>query len=177
MPGPNSSRIIKFQLQNHKKVKGFPFSEGSGEVSGNWGLLDQVAALTWVQTHIGAFGGDPRRVAMAADRGGADLAGIHLLTTGAGDSRLFRRALLMVSDPLCLHLAAGAGQARGPFSLEASWLPLLGSLILVLSVHPAHGRPQVHVSQGAEGSLVGCPLTSQVLITPDGAFCFLGVPH
>ncbi|KAM5314931.1 thyroglobulin [Glossophaga mutica] len=80
-------------------VFGF-LSSGSDEVSGNWGLLDQVAALAWVQTHIGAFGGDPRRVAVAADRGGADIAGIHLLTTGAGGSRLFRRAVLMGGSPL-----------------------------------------------------------------------------
>lgn len=64
-------------------------------MSGNWGLLDQVAALTWVQTHISMFGGDPRRVALAADRGGADVASIHLLTTGAATSSLFQRALLM----------------------------------------------------------------------------------
>ncbi|PNJ09136.1 TG isoform 9, partial [Pongo abelii] len=60
-------------------VFGF-LSSGSGEVSGNWGLLDQVAALTWVQTHIRGFGGDPQRVSLAADRGGADVASIHLLT-------------------------------------------------------------------------------------------------
>ncbi|XP_060058359.1 thyroglobulin [Erinaceus europaeus] len=71
-------------------VFGF-LSSGSGELSGNWGLLDQVAVLTWVQTYIGAFGGDPRRVCVAADRGGADTAGIHLLT----NSRLFQRAVLM----------------------------------------------------------------------------------
>ncbi|XP_028389694.1 thyroglobulin [Phyllostomus discolor] len=80
-------------------VFGF-LSSGSDEVSGNWGLLDQAAALAWVRAHIGAFGGDPRRVAVAADRGGADVAGIHLLTTGAGSRRLFRRAVLMGGSPL-----------------------------------------------------------------------------
>ncbi|KAL0598445.1 Thyroglobulin [Plecturocebus cupreus] len=67
----------------------------SREVSGNWGLLDQMAALTWVQTHIRAFGGDPRRVSLAADRGGADVASIHLFTARTTNSRLFRRAVLM----------------------------------------------------------------------------------
>ncbi|XP_046498238.1 thyroglobulin [Equus quagga] len=80
-------------------VFGF-LSSGSSEVSGNWGLLDQVAALTWVHTHIGAFGGDPRHVALAADRGGADVASIHLLTTRTANSRLFRRAVLMGGSAL-----------------------------------------------------------------------------
>ncbi|OBS79773.1 hypothetical protein A6R68_22026, partial [Neotoma lepida] len=68
---------------------------GSDQVAGNWGLLDQVAALTWVQTHIGAFGGDPQRVTLASDRGGADVASIHLLVTKTTRLQLFRRALLM----------------------------------------------------------------------------------
>ncbi|XP_006155589.1 thyroglobulin [Tupaia chinensis] len=80
-------------------VFGF-LSSGSREVSGNWGLLDQGAALTWVQTHIGAFGGDPRRVSLAAHRGGADVASIHLLVTKATDSRLFQRAVLMGGSAL-----------------------------------------------------------------------------
>ncbi|XP_042555885.1 thyroglobulin isoform X1 [Dipodomys spectabilis] len=80
-------------------VFGF-LSSGSSEATGNWGLLDQVAALTWVQTHIGAFGGDPLRVTLAADRGGADVASIHLLMTRAASPRLFRRALLMGGSAL-----------------------------------------------------------------------------
>uniref|UniRef100_A0A8C5YWL3 Thyroglobulin n=1 Tax=Marmota marmota marmota TaxID=9994 RepID=A0A8C5YWL3_MARMA len=80
-------------------VFGF-LSSGSREATGNWGLLDQVAALTWVQTHIGAFGGDPRRVSLAADRGGADVASLHLLMTRTTGPRLFRRALLMGGSAL-----------------------------------------------------------------------------
>ncbi|XP_055482670.1 thyroglobulin isoform X1 [Psammomys obesus] len=80
-------------------VFGF-LSSGSDEVPGNWGLLDQVAALTWVQTHIGAFGGDPQRVTLAADRGGADVTSIHLLITRATRLRLFKRALLMGGSAL-----------------------------------------------------------------------------
>ncbi|XP_004697442.1 thyroglobulin [Echinops telfairi] len=75
-------------------------SSGPGEGNGNWGLMDQVAVLTWVQTHIGEFGGDPRRVTLAADRGGADVAGIHLLTPRAMKDRLFQRAVLMGGSAL-----------------------------------------------------------------------------
>ncbi|XP_037658919.1 thyroglobulin isoform X3 [Choloepus didactylus] len=92
-------------------VFGF-LSSGSGEASGNWGLLDQVAALTWVQNHIGGFGGDSRRVSLAADRGGADVASIHLLTTRAADSRLFRRAVLMGGSALSPAAVIGHERAQ-----------------------------------------------------------------
>ncbi|XP_054023137.1 thyroglobulin [Dryobates pubescens] len=79
----------------HYRVGVFGFlSTGSSEVSGNAGLLDQLAALKWVQQNIASFGGDPSRVSLGADRGGADVTSIHLLTETA-DMDLFRRMLLM----------------------------------------------------------------------------------
>ncbi|NXI58262.1 THYG protein, partial [Chloroceryle aenea] len=74
-------------------VFGF-LSTGSPEASGNTGLLDQLAALKWVQQNIASFGGDPSRVSLGADRGGADVTSIHLLTETV-DMDLFRRVLLM----------------------------------------------------------------------------------
>ncbi|XP_053916773.1 thyroglobulin [Cuculus canorus] len=74
-------------------VFGF-LSTGSPEVSGNAGLLDQLAALKWVQQNIVSFGGDPTRVSLGADRGGADVTSIHLLTETV-DMGLFSRMLLM----------------------------------------------------------------------------------
>ncbi len=58
-------------------------NESVNNVSGNYGILDQQAALQWVQRNIGAFGGDPSRVTIFGQSAGGESVLIHLVSPGS----------------------------------------------------------------------------------------------
>jgi para-nitrobenzyl esterase len=66
--------------------------ESDHRASGNYGLLDQIAALQWVHENIARFGGDPNRVAVAGQSAGG--MSVHDLTACPLAKGLFQRAIV-----------------------------------------------------------------------------------
>ena len=65
--------------------------ESDMRVSGNYGLLDQIAALQWVQRNIAAFGGDPGRITIFGQSSGA--ISVSALVVSPLAKGLFQRAI------------------------------------------------------------------------------------
>ncbi|XP_062835389.1 cocaine esterase-like [Anolis carolinensis] len=82
--------VVVVVLQYRLGIPGF-FGTGSKEAPGNWGLLDQVAALRWVQENIKAFGGDPTSVTTMGESAGAFSVGVQVLSPLSRG--LFHRAI------------------------------------------------------------------------------------
>src|ERR1700737_2681030 len=63
-----------------------------GGPAGNYGLMDQQAALRWVQRNIARFGGDPHNITIAGQSAGGVSVLPHLVSPGA--RRVFQRAIV-----------------------------------------------------------------------------------
>ena len=66
--------------------------EAPYHASGNYGLLDQIAAVKWVHENIAGFGGDPARITIAGQSAGGQ--GVHNLTASPLAKGTFHRAII-----------------------------------------------------------------------------------
>uniref|UniRef100_A0A452G5T4 Carboxylic ester hydrolase n=1 Tax=Capra hircus TaxID=9925 RepID=A0A452G5T4_CAPHI len=82
--------VVVVTIQYRLGIWGF-FSTGDEHCRGNWGHLDQVAALQWVQENIASFGGDPGSVTIFGESAGGESVSVLVLSPLA--KNLFHRAI------------------------------------------------------------------------------------
>ena len=119
--------------------------ESDAGVSGNYGILDQQAALRWVRDNVRAFGGNPDQVMVFGESGGAQDTVIQLVAPGA--KGLFKAAAVesggvyktTLADAITSMAAVtqGAGCASAPDAVAC----LRGSSAQQLTQIPAVGGP------------------------------------
>lgn len=83
--------------------------------SGNYGLMDQIAALEWVREHIAAFGGDPENITLFGQSAGA--MSVRALCTSPLTQGKFHRAILQSGT----GYGSPMKTTRDMLEMEAMW--------------------------------------------------------
>ena len=136
--------IVLVSVQYRLGALGFlshpALSREQGGRSGNYGLMDQQAALRWVHRNIARFGGDPARVTIAGESAGAMDVGLHMLMPGSRG--LFRQAIaesgtagfgtaprsLHANEAIGTRIAARAGLPANATAAQLRALPIAAVL-------------------------------------------------
>jgi para-nitrobenzyl esterase len=145
-------------------------------ISGNYALLDMVAALQWVQRNIAAFGGDPGNVTIWGESAGGTAVGLLLVVPQSAG--LFHKAIIdspwSLLYPISrLHEAQGersSGESRGAAlgSLAALRAKPMDELVQ-LSMSSAMASTTIDPDQGGQTYR---PIVDGVVLPDDPAALF-----
>jgi para-nitrobenzyl esterase len=122
-PGTNGQRLAEetgvIVVEANYRLAAFGFLAHSALESedparrstGNYGLLDQRAALEWVRDNIAGFGGDPNNVTLGGTSAGGQSVGLHMVAPGSDG--LFHRAIVESASPTTRWRTRESGIAQG----------------------------------------------------------------
>ena len=102
-------RLGIFGFYNHPELS----AEDPDHVSGNYGLLDQIAALKWVKNNIAQFGGDPENITIFGQSAGG--ASIRNLCSSPMSKGLIAKAIVQSGGGLGEFISTGEGKLQTEF--------------------------------------------------------------
>ncbi|MFM5925128.1 MAG: carboxylesterase/lipase family protein [Novosphingobium sp.] len=154
-----------------------PGLTAEGQGSGNYGLLDQVAALRWIKANAARFGGDPARVTIAGESAGA--ASVNDLQMMPAAKGLFARAVSISGASMAIDTPTlAAGEADGDALAErlgthsAADLRAIPAerLLAATKVVPGSGPPRLTYVPHVDGAVLpadpGDPLAPRAARVP-----------
>ncbi|XP_056632476.1 neuroligin-4, Y-linked isoform X2 [Diorhabda sublineata] len=124
----------------------------------NYGLMDQIAALHWIQENIAVFGGDPSNVTLLGHGTGAACVNFLITSSAVPEGVLFHRAILM------------SGSALSPWALIQEPSRFAAQVAVHANCSPE--LPHPHLLKCLREKPVELLLSTPILHQPEFAFAF-----
>ncbi|KAA8889236.1 carboxylesterase family protein [Nocardia colli] len=156
------SGVVVVSMNYRVGVEGFAYIAGAPN---NRGILDQIAALRWVQDNVAAFGGDPGNVTVFGQSAGAGcIAALLTMPLAAG---LFRRAIAQsvpgtyFSEELAAAISATIAEQIG-VQATAGDLASISARALIDATDAASKKMLEHVESWGPTALTPTPFSPVV---------------
>lgn len=144
-------------------------AENKEHVSGNYGLLDMIAALRWVQQNIGAFGGNPKQVTISGESAGA--IAVSMLSASPLAKGLFQGAISESGGSFGpVRSSGGFGENVQPMANAEQAGVALAAKLGTASIADLRSLPVDKLMDGSRGSRGGSWPVMDGWVVPDDQY-------
>ncbi|KAL1451037.1 hypothetical protein WDU94_003332 [Cyamophila willieti] len=119
----------------------------------NYGLMDQIAALHWIQENIGFFNGDPSNVTLVGHGTGAACVNFLMISPAVPDGELkFRFSLKKIKNPFIMYFFSLKKKKKKKVILPRNRLRNTSGHYLLHPCHSRNGKNSVKIFRSGRDS-------------------------